>query len=309
MHVKKKVNFAIVQMSMKIKDKKANISKAERMIDNAVKKHNADIVGLPEIFFTEFFPISMDKDRKFFAYAEPIPGPTIERIAKKAIEHDIHILTPIYEEVEKGICYNSVAVIGPKGNVLGVTRKVEIPNVHWPEAKVVADEKFYYGSGTEFPVVETCCGKIATIICWNRHFPEQWRIYGLKGAEIIFIPVATIGRMNEMFTIETQSSTYQNQLYAVVVNRVGMENKCDFFGGSHVVGPLGEIIAGPLRREEKVLCATLDLDKIAYARNSLPYYRDRKPELYGLIATPHSILADEKIEKLTYGEKGKKNKA
>jgi N-carbamoylputrescine amidase len=269
-------------MSMKIGDKNANISKAERLVDECVRKHNANIVGLPEFFNTEYFPQWVD--HKNFALAEPIPGPTTDRMIKKAVEHGIYICSPIYEEVEKGIYYDSSPVIGPDGRILGTTRKVEIPLIDWKGTKGM--EKFYFRGGSEFPIFETKFGKLGQIICYNRHYPEEWRIYALKGADMIFVPVASMGQsgLSPMFPIETRASCFMNQLFAAVTNRIGIEGENNYYGASHIVDPLGVLLAGPASADhEGIISATMDLDMIREVRNGIPLWRDRRPEIYGPI--------------------------
>ena len=277
-----KVNFAVIQMSMKLGDKNANISKAEKLIDESVKERKANIVGLPEFFNTEYFPQWID--HKYFALAEPIPGPTTDRISKKAIEHGVYIFAPLYEEAEKGVYYDSSPLIGPDGKILGTTRKVEIPMIDWKGTKGL--EKFYFRGGDELPVFQTKFGKVGQIICYNRHYPEQWRIYALKGADMIFVPVASMGQsgLSPMFSIETRASCFMNQLFAAVANRVGIEGTNNYYGDSHIVDPLGVVLAGNASGDkDEILTATMDLGMIQEVRNGLQFWRDRRPEVYGQI--------------------------
>lgn len=295
------MNFAIIQMSMKIGDKEANVSKAEKMIDEAVKKHKANIVGLPEFFNTEYFPQWID--RKYFSYAEPIPGPTINRMTKKAKQHGIYIIAPIYEEVRKGECYDSAAMIAPDGKILGVYRKTHIPMGKVPEVGAWAYEKFYYRSGSDFPVFETKIGNIGIIICWDRHFPEGWRILTLKGADVIFVPIASMGAIGGMDPIVSRAMAYVNQCYVVAVNRVGVEGELNFYGGSHIVDPMGgSIIAGPASdKEEAILCATLDLENVRQFRSMATFQLDRKPEVYDKLTEHQPLRMLRTQEKSKYG--------
>jgi len=277
-----KANFAIVQMSMKIGDKGANLRKAEGMIDQAVKKYKADVVGLPEFFSTEYFPQWMD--RKYFKLAEPIPGPTTERMAKKAKEHGVYIIAPIFEEFERGIYYDSSPLISPEGEVVGIHRKVHIPFFWFLEGEVWSYEKFYYRSASDFPVFKTEFCNIGQLICYDRHYPEGWRTLVIKGADVIFIPVASLGKfLGDIFSTEMRGMAYVNQVYAVVLNRVGIEGEFNFYGGSHMVDPYGNMVCGPASDKEEILCATIDLETVREARRRVPFLRDRKPEVYGLL--------------------------
>jgi N-carbamoylputrescine amidase len=273
MNKERKVIFSVVQMSMK-DDKEANVSKAEKMIDRAVKEHNPDIVGLPEFFNTIYFPQYVD--RKYFSEGEPIPGPSVNRIARKAKEHGIYVIAPIYEKVQAGLYYDSSALIGPDGKVIGVTRKNEAPNVMYKEGGLWSNEEFYFAmSNVEnaYPVFETKFGKFGQIICWNRHFPENWRLLTVKGAEIIYVPVASMGKfLSEMFSLEMRAMCYVHQCFAAVVNRVGIEGEQRMYGGSHLVNPKGKLLAGPASdTDELIVSAELNLDEIETTREEIPF--------------------------------------
>lgn len=296
-----KMKFAIIQMSMKMGDKEANVSKAEKMIDEAVEKYKPDIIGLPELFNTEYFPLWFD--RKYFMYAEPIPGPTINRMIKKAQQHGIYIIAPIYEEVAKGEYYDTAVMIAPDGKILGAYRKVHVPMGKAPELGVPACyEKFYFRGGTEFPVFETKLGTIGICICWDSGFVESWRILTLRGADVVFVPEASQGKFfAEMDPIVGRVMAQLNECYAVVVNRVGTEGEAWFYGRSQIASPTGEILAGPASDKEEILCATLDLEIIRELRSLSTFLRDRKPEFYGPL-TELLPLKERRIrEKSEYG--------
>lgn len=304
-----RVVFAAIQMSMKACDKKANVQKAEKLIDLAVKKYNPDLVGLPEFFSTEFFPQHMD--RKYFEYAEPIPGPTTDVMAHKAKEHGIYIIAPIYEKAARGIYYDSSPVISPSGKIVGVNRKVELPNVWFKEGGLFANEDFYYASGNPddaYLVYKTRHCALGQIICWNRHFPETWRTLTLKGADVLFIPVASMGKyLSEMFSLETRALAYVHQCFAVVLNRVGQEDEHNMYGGSHIVSPRGKLLGGPASAsEDEVICATLDLNEIEEVRQQVPFTKSfltstqRSQMLYRNNITLASPLATRKSYDYTY---------
>jgi N-carbamoylputrescine amidase len=272
--MRNKVVFAVVQMSMKAGNKEQNIRKAEGLIDQAMKKFSPDVIGLPEFFSTEFFPQYMD--RKYFEYAEPIPGPTTKRMSRKAREYGIHLVAPMYERAGRGVYFDSSPVIDPSGEVIGVSRKVELPNVWYKEGGLFANEDFYYASGNPenaFLVYNMKNFTLGQIICWNRHFPENWRTLVMKGVDVIFIPVASMGKfLSEMFSMEMRVLAYVHQCYAVVVNRVGQEGEHRMYGGSHIVNPKGKLIAGPASdTREEIVCAALDLDEIEEARRQIPF--------------------------------------
>jgi N-carbamoylputrescine amidase len=250
------------------------LRKTERLIDQAVKRHDPHVVGLGEFFNTEYFPQYVD--RKYFAYAEPIPGPTTDRIAHKAKEHGIYIIAPLYEKAGRGLYYDSSPVIAPDGHVMGTTRKVELPNVWFKEGGLWANEDFYYASGDiehAYPIFDMGDWKLGQIICWNRHFPETWRILTMKGADVVFVPVASMGRfMSEMFSLEMRAMAYMQQCFVAVLNRVGVEGEQNFYGGSHIADPKGKLLAGPApANEQQIVHAVLNLEDIDAARQQIPF--------------------------------------
>ncbi len=144
------LNFAVIQMRMAVGNKEKNVAKAEGLIDDAVNDHGADVVGLPEFFNTEYFP--QKKDRKYFEYAETIPGPTINRISRKAREHGIFIFVPIYELAERGKFYDTSVLVNPEGRIAGTYRKMTAPTHYWPKAGEIAYEGYYFKPGSVFSV-------------------------------------------------------------------------------------------------------------------------------------------------------------
>ena len=211
------------------------MEKALRLIDEAAGK-GANIVALQELFNTPYFPNRPRDSQKYFAMAETIPGPTIDRVADKAREHNMVIMAPIYEREMAGVYYNSAAVIGPDGELIGVYRKMHIPH---------SDdyiEKYYFKPGNlGFPVFDTPFGKIGVLICYDRHFPEGARALGLAGAEILLIPVASPRpTASEVFVKELMGMAIANQYFVAAVNRVGVELKEEFYGDEPGVRPQGK---------------------------------------------------------------------
>jgi len=283
------LNFAVIQMSMAVENKTKNIAKAENLVDCAVNDYGADVIGLPEFFNTEYFP--QRQDQKYFDYAETIPGPTIDRISRKAREHGVHIFAPIYELARGGVYYDTSVLIDQKGKIAGMYRKVTAPMLSWPEAGEISYEGYYFRTGSDFPIFSVKHGKIGQLICYDRHYPEHWRVLALKGAELIFLPLASCSlKANKrnpfwrFYPIETQAFAFCNQCFVASVNRVGVEGEMKFYGGSHIVGPDGKFLAGPASdTKETILCAEIDLEKVTEIRRKLPFFTGRRPELYGTI--------------------------
>jgi len=257
--------------------------------DEAIEKHveligkaaaeGAQITGLQEIFNGPYFPA--EQDAKWYAEAEPEDGPTMTRMREVARQHKMVLVVPWYEEAQTGVYYNSAAVIEADGTVLGKYRKTHIPHVgpcFW--------EKFYFKPGNlGYPVFETSVGKVGLIICYDRHFPEIARAVGLKGAELVFNPSATVESLSKhLWELEQPAHAVANGYWIAAINRVGVEeplNSARFYGSSYFCDPRGQIVAQASDSEDEVLVADLDLDMIRDVRNTWQFMRDRRPETYG----------------------------
>jgi N-carbamoylputrescine amidase len=265
----------------------ANMSKPEA-IDKHVKMiadaagQGAEVVGLQEIFHGPYF--CAEQDPKWYDTAEPQDGPTVSRMREVAREHGVVLIVPWYEEAQPGVYYNTACVIERDGTVLGKYRKTHIPHVgpcFW--------EKFYFKPGNlGYPVWETSVGRIGLIICYDRHFPEVARELGLKGAELVFNPSATVESLSRyLWELEQPAHAVANGFWIAASNRVGVEaplNNSRFYGSSYFCSPRGKIVAQASDSEDEVLVADLDLDEIREVRNTWQFFRDRRPETYGELA-------------------------
>lgn len=270
------VRFSGIQMSVIFGDKTATVVKAIGLIDRAVKEFSPNVVALPELFATEYFP--QWSHPKYFAYAEPIPGPTTQALGDTARQHGIYIIAGVFERAARGLYYDSSPVIGPDGGIVGLTRKIELPNEYNREEGALTNEDFYFASADPehaYPVIPTRYGNIGQVICYNRHFPELWRMLTLNGADIIYIPVASrASKAKDMFVLETRANAYMQQCFAVTLNRVGQEGSAFMYGTSHIVNPRGQVIAGPASdKEDEILHATLNLKEIDEAREAHPFLK------------------------------------
>lgn len=259
----------------------------ESMIDKHIKyarqaaEQGAQVMCFQELFYGPYF--CQVQDRQHYGFAEPMPGPTVERMQKLATETNMVLIVPIYEEDGPGIYYNTAAVIDADGSFLGKYRKTHIPQVDgfW--------EKFYFRPGNlGYPVFDTAVGKVGVYICYDRHFPEGARMLGLNGAEIVFIPSATSrGLSQHLWKIEQTSHAIANGYFVGTINRVGIEKEFgsnDYYGESYFCDPRGQFV-GEVgdTREEELLVRDLDLDLVKEVRNVWQFYRDRRPEAYDKI--------------------------
>lgn len=270
-------------------DRAANIANAERLVRQAAST-GAQIILLQELFETPYF--CQDQRGEFFDLAHPADGnPLIEHFAKLAAELEVVLPISFFEREGKAY-FNSVAIVDADGSVLGVYRKSHIPDGPG------YTEKFYFSPGdTGFKVWQTRYASIGVGICWDQWFPESARAMALLGAEILFYPTA-IGSEPPAPDMDSsghwqrtmQGSAAANMMPLVAANRVGPEvgsagTEITFYGSSFIADQTGLKVAEADRQNETLLTATFDLDAVERQRRSWGVFRDRRPELYGPIAT------------------------
>jgi beta-ureidopropionase len=258
-------------------DKETMIKVHEEAVRTAAAR-GAKVLCFQELFYGPYF--CQVQDAKFYDYAESVPGPTVERFAALAAQHEMVLILPVYEQEQPGVLYNTAAVVDADGTYLGKYRKHHIPQVHgfW--------EKFYFRPGNlGFPVFETAVGKVGVYICYDRHFPEGWRALGLAGAEMVFNPSATSrGLSSYLWQLEQPAAAVANEYFVGAINRVGVEDlgDDDFYGTSYFVDPegktVGEVASG---HEAELVVRDLDFDLLVEVRNRWAFYRDRRPDAYG----------------------------
>jgi N-carbamoylputrescine amidase len=257
-------------------DRADNLERALRNM-GAARESGADLVVFPEVVLTRFFP----QERgcvEAKEWAEPVPGPTADRIAARARELSLVTVFNMYELGEDGRTFDSSPVFEADGSLLGITRMVHIADYDW------FHEKEYYDPGDRgAPVFRTSVARLGVAICYDRHYPEYMRALGVAGAELVVIPQA--GGVDEwpegMFEAEVRAAAFQNGYFAALCNRVGPEAKVTFAGESFVSDPEGCILARGRRLEDDLVVADLDLAACAESTARTLFWRDRRPELYG----------------------------
>jgi N-carbamoylputrescine amidase len=271
---------ALIQFSGAF-EKEKNIEKAERYISEAVAA-GAKIVCLQELFNTTYFCYT--ENPEFWSLAEPIPGPTIDRMCDVAKRHGIVLVAPVYEQAIKGELYNTAVIIDPDGQIMGKYRKTSIPMVK--TASIVGSEKYYFKPGNlGFPVWQTPFGvDIGVMICYDRHFPEHARLLALNGADLVFVPTATCGMSRYLWEIELQAHAIDNIYYVGGVNRVGKDEGGSpdqhYYGASFFADPKGRIIEQANETDDGIVYAEIDTGQIEDLRNEWGFFRDRRPEMY-----------------------------
>ncbi|MDP2722839.1 MAG: nitrilase-related carbon-nitrogen hydrolase [Bacteroidales bacterium] len=281
------IKSGLIQMSLALTEgegsiaeiKEAMFQKHVPFIEDAGRK-GVQILCLQEIFSTPYF--CPGQDSKWYKSAEPVPGPTTERLAEYAKKYDMVIIAPVYEKEQPGILYNTAAVIDADGTYLGKYRKHHIPHTtgFW--------EKFFFKPGNlGYPVFQTKYAKVGVYICYDRHFPEGARCLGLNGAEIVYNPSATVAGLSQyLWKLEQPAHAVANGYFMGCINRVGEEkpwNLGKFYGSSYFVDPRGQIFAQASEDHDELLVSEFDLEMIDEVRSTWQFYRDRRPETYDLL--------------------------
>jgi len=283
----REVTFAATQMACDW-DTGATLERAERLVRSAAEA-GAQVVLLQELFETPYFPI--DQDCRHFALARPFKGhPTITRMSGLARELSVVLPVSFFERAGQ-VFFNSLAIVDADGTVLGLYRKSHIPNA------VGYQEKQYFTPGdTGFKVWHTRYAEIGVGICWDQWFPETARCLALQGAEVLLFPTA-IGSDQHAnghdccapWQRVQQGHAAANLLPVVASNRIGTEKgdtvEIAFHGSSFIADERGAIVAQASRDSEEVVTATIDLDAVRGYREQWLMFRDRRPELYGRLAT------------------------
>ena len=256
--------------------KEAIIQKHIPFIEEAGKQ-GVQILCLQEIFTTPYF--CPGQDAKWYASAETIPGPTVERMQQYAKKYQMVMVVPIFEKQQAGVLYNTAAVIDADGTYMGKYRKTHIPHTSgfW--------EKFFFRPGNlGYPVFETVYTKVGVYICYDRHFPEGARALGLNGAEIVYNPSATVKGLSQyLWKLEQPAHAVANGYFMGCVNRIGIEKPWDlgeFYGSSYFVDPRGQIVATASEDKDELLVTEIDLELIEEVRATWQFFRDRRPEAY-----------------------------
>ena len=254
-------------------DRSANLHGLLDTMGEAARR-GAQLFCVPELALTPFFPQYERHDAR--PYAEPVPGPTSDRIAARARELGLVTVFNMYEEWN-GRFFDSSPVFDADGTLLGTTRMVHITDY------ACFHERAYYDEGDNgAPVFDTAVGRIGVAICYDRHYPEYMRALGVQGAQLVVIPQA--GSLDEwpegMYEAEVRTAAFQNGYFAALCNRVGTEDRLTFAGESFVVDPSGEVLARGSRLEEDLIVADLDLSACDRSPARTLFWNDRRPELY-----------------------------
>ncbi len=283
-----KFSVGLIQMEC-CDEPESNLDKAAGKIREAAAR-GAQIICLQELFRSQYF--CREEDARLFDLAESIPGPTTDRLCPLAKELNVVIVASLFEKRAAGLYHNTAAVIDADGTLLGIYRKMHIPD------DPLYFEKFYFTPGDlGFRAFDTKYGRIATLVCWDQWYPEAARLASLAGASILFYPTA-IGwhpeekaqfgpAQHDAWRTMQRAHAIANGIYVAAVNRVGFEGPKDrgleFWGASFVSDPFGRVLAEAPHDKEEILIVECDPKQMEEVRRNWPFLRDRRIDAYGPI--------------------------
>ncbi len=273
----------------------ANLARAADGIRQAAAR-GAQIICLQELFNSPYFCKAESAER--CDLAEPADGPTVREMAALAGELGVVLVVPFFEKRAAGVYHNSAAVVDADGRVLGIYRKMHIPD------DPLFYEKFYFTPGDAsgehggFRAWDTRFGRIGVLICWDQWYPEAARITSLMGAEVLFYPtdigwhprekdVYGAAQMEAWRTIQ-RSHSVANGVYVAAANRIGHEGELgtdgiEFFGHSFITDPFGTVLVEASAGQPEVLVTTCSRKQMEAVRRGWPFLRDRRIDAYGPI--------------------------
>jgi N-carbamoylputrescine amidase len=267
-------------------DPRENLATAIAGVREAATR-GAQIICLQELFRSQYFCREENHDR--FDLAESIPGPSTEAFGKLAAELRVVIVASLFERRAAGLYHNTAAILDADGSLLGVYRKMHIPD------DPLYYEKFYFTPGDlGVPSFDTRYGRIAVLVCWDQWYPEAARLASLRGANILFYPTAIgwhpseklefgAAQLDAWRTIQ-RSHAIANGIFVAAVNRVGFEGPpesgIEFWGSSFVADPFGQVIAQAAVGAEETLIVECDARRIEEVRRNWPFLRDRRTDAY-----------------------------
>ena len=267
--MKTKIKLALAQISSKRESKSENLLKIEKLTLKA-KQQGADLIIFPEMSLTGY--VLLDQ---VYELAETIPGPSTQKIETLAKKTGMHIIfgMPELSENTQATIFNTAVFVGPQG-LIGKYRKMYLPT------HSVFEEKRYFRPGYEAVSFQTELGNIGLTICYDVFFPEVYRLIRLMGAQLIICISASPAVRRSYFEILTSARALENTAFLAYVNLAGIEDGLQFWGGSRLVGPTGDVMAKAKYDEEDFVVCEVDFGDLKAAETFIPTLRDLRPELF-----------------------------
>jgi len=267
--MKNKIKLALAQISSKRESKSENLLKIEKLTLKA-KQQGADLIIFPEMSLTGY--VLLDQ---VYELAETIPGPSTQKIETLSKKTGMHIIfgMPELSEKTQATIFNTAVCVGPKG-LIGKYRKMYLPT------HSIFEEKRYFRPGYEATAFQTELGNIGLTICYDVFFPEVYRLIRLKGAQLIICISASPAVRRTYFEILTSARALENTAFLAYVNLAGVQDGLQFWGGSRLVGPTGDVLAKAKYDEEDFVVCEVDFSDLKAAETFIPTLRDLRPELF-----------------------------
>jgi len=278
--------LGLVQMQCAV-EPRINLERAEGFIQQAARD-GAQIVCLPELFLSPYFCQSVDLN--LFDLAEPIPGPSCERLSQAAKQHGVAIVASLFEKRAPGLFHNTAVVFDADGSFLGLYRKMHIPD------DPLYHEKYYFTPGDlGWKVFATRFAQVGTLVCWDQWYPEAARLTALHGAEVLVYPTAIgwhprekaefgVAQHQAWETIQ-RSHAIANGVFVAAINRIGHEGPAngglEFWGASFVSDPFGVLLQRGGHDKEQLLIVQCDRRRMEDVRRNWPFLRDRRVDAFG----------------------------
>jgi agmatine deiminase len=279
----RRVRIALIQTTVS-QDLDRNLEKVLDYTESAIRR-GAQIICLPELFRTPYFPQEPRCD--FSRFAETIPGPTTEAFVELAGGYRVTIIVPLFEHVPPHEYYNSAVIIGSDGMLSAPYRKIHVP------CDPLFYEKNYFRPGDVYRVLDVGCARIAVLICYDQWFPEAARIATLQGAEILFFPTAigwirgmeepSEGDWHNAWETVQRGHAIANSIHVATVNRVGGEGDLTFWGSSFVCDAFGNVLKRGSSQEEEILLVDIDPGENREIREGWKFLQNRRPDTYGIL--------------------------
>ena len=277
--MKDKIKLALAQISSKRENKSGNLQKIEELTLKA-KEQGADVAIFPELSLSGY----VVRDQ-IYELAETIPGPTVEKVEALAKKTGMHVIfgMPELSEKTQATVFNTAVFVGPMG-LIGKYRKMYLPT------HSVFEEKRYFRPGYDAVAFQTDVGNIGLCICYDIFFPEVLRLTRLKGAQLIVCISASPAVRRSYFETLTCARAIENTAYLAYVNLAGIQDGLQFWGGSRLVSPSGDILVKAKYDEEDFVICEVDYSDLRTAETFIPTLRDLRPELFDKLKEYSELL-------------------
>ncbi len=260
------ISVATVQMKPELGQMEDNLIKMSEFIGRVATEQPVDLIVFPELITTGY-----EVGPRFPQMAQRIPGPTVNLIAQRASEYNVHVaFGMVSKDRVESIIYNTAVLVGPDGDLIGKYHKVHLRG----------EEQIAFRAGYQIKGFETEFGTVGMMIGWDLAFPEAARSLTLEGAELIVVCANWEEPHADEWRVYLLARAYENRVFIAAANRVGEEPSYTFFGQSSIIGPRGKVYASVEEPAEGYAIARIDLDEVRQQREETQILQCRRPDVY-----------------------------